>query len=116
MIMDIVGRGKSMGSVKKKLVLGEYSLEVGAHKGCLNFLNGMELGNNYIITLFSRFSIQWVLMISGDPIVMPWNLYCCPSYWNCMDNSLKYMVMGTRVCNHSTPSTMSQPPMSIENI
>jgi hypothetical protein len=34
MIMGTVGRGKSMGSVKNILVLGEYILEVGLHRGC----------------------------------------------------------------------------------
>jgi hypothetical protein len=33
-----------------------------------------------------------------------------------MVNSLKYMMMGLRVHNHSAPSTLSQPPMSIENM
>jgi hypothetical protein len=114
MIMDAAGRGNSMGSVKHIFLLEEYKLEARMHIGCLNGLDGMELGNNDIITFFSRFSIQWVLMISGDPIVMPWNLYCCPSYWNCMVKSLKSMVMGMRVCNHSKSSTISlQPPMSI---
>jgi hypothetical protein len=58
----------------------------------------------------------WELMNLEEPIVMPWNLYCCPSCWNFMVNSLKSMRMGPRVHNHSTLRKMSQPPMSIENI
>jgi hypothetical protein len=46
MIMNTMGRGKSMGSGKNGLVLGEDRLEVRMHIGCLNCLNGMELGNN----------------------------------------------------------------------
>jgi hypothetical protein len=60
--------------------------------------------------------MRWELMISGEPTVIPWNLYCWPAYWNCMVNSLKSMRMGPRVRNHYAPSTISQPPMSIENI
>jgi hypothetical protein len=41
-----------MGSVKNKLVSEEYRLKVGMHEGCLNCLNGMELGNNVGITFF----------------------------------------------------------------
>jgi hypothetical protein len=43
---NIAGRGKFMGSGKNSLVFGEYILEVKMHIWCLNFLNGMELGNN----------------------------------------------------------------------
>jgi hypothetical protein len=52
MIMNTMGRGKSMGSGKKKLVLGDNRLEVRMHRGCLNCLNGMELGNNSRMTFF----------------------------------------------------------------
>jgi hypothetical protein len=52
MIMGVVERGKSMGSVRNILVLGDYRLEVGTHQGCLNYLNGMELGNNAKMTFF----------------------------------------------------------------
>jgi hypothetical protein len=45
MIMNTMGRGKSMGW-KNGLVFGDYRLEARMNKGCLNFLNGMELGNN----------------------------------------------------------------------
>jgi hypothetical protein len=44
--------------------------------------------------------MRWELMISGESVVMPWNLYFCPSCWNCVVNSLKYMRMGPRVCNN----------------
>jgi hypothetical protein len=46
------GKGKSMGSGKNSLVFGEDRLEVRMHKGCLNCLNGMELGNNARMTFF----------------------------------------------------------------
>jgi hypothetical protein len=52
MIMNTMGRGKSMGSGKNSLVFGEDRLEVRMHKGCLNCLNGMELGNNARMTFF----------------------------------------------------------------
>jgi hypothetical protein len=44
MIMSIIGRGKSMGSFKYRWVSREYILEVMVHRGCLNGMNGMELG------------------------------------------------------------------------
>jgi hypothetical protein len=46
MIMNTMGRGKSMESGKNKLVLGEYRLEVRMHRRCLNYLDGMDMGNN----------------------------------------------------------------------
>jgi hypothetical protein len=52
MIMDVVRRGKSKGSVKNRLVLVGYRLEVRVHIGCLNNLNEMELGNNARMTFF----------------------------------------------------------------
>jgi hypothetical protein len=52
MIMNSTGRGNYIGSVKNSLVLGKYRLEVRMHNGFLNYLNGMELGNNANMTLF----------------------------------------------------------------
>jgi hypothetical protein len=52
MIMGTTGRGNSMGSVKNILVSGKYILEVKVHRGCLNDVNGMELGNNARMTFF----------------------------------------------------------------
>jgi hypothetical protein len=52
MIMDTVGRGNSMGSVKNSLVSREYRLEVMVEQGCLKGFNGMELGNNDRMTFF----------------------------------------------------------------
>ena len=54
MIMNTIGRGKSLGSGKNKLVFGYHRLEVRMHGGCLNFLNGMELGNNTRMTFFKN--------------------------------------------------------------
>jgi hypothetical protein len=45
-IMNTMGRGKSLRSGKNKLVFGEDILEVRMHRGCLNCLNIMELGSN----------------------------------------------------------------------
>jgi hypothetical protein len=52
MIMGTMGRGNSMGSVKNRLVFGEYRLKVRVHRGCVNDVNGMELGNNSRMTFF----------------------------------------------------------------
>jgi hypothetical protein len=76
MIMNTVGRGKDMGNGKSSVVFRKYRLEVKMHKGCLNCLNGIELGNISKISFLRIFSFQWERMISGDPIVIPWNLYC----------------------------------------
>ena len=50
MIMNTMRRRKSLRSGKTSLVFGEDRLEVGMHGWCLNFLNGMELGNNSLMT------------------------------------------------------------------
>jgi hypothetical protein len=52
MIMNTSRRGNSMGSGKNNLVLGEDRLEFMMHRGCLNYLNGMELGNDAQMTFF----------------------------------------------------------------
>jgi hypothetical protein len=52
MIMNTMGRRKSLWSGKKKLMFGEYGLEVLWHRGCLSGVNGMELHNNARITFF----------------------------------------------------------------
>ena len=56
MIMNTTGRGKSLGSGNNNLVFGEDRLEVRMHKGCLNFLNGMELGNDSQVNFFGELS------------------------------------------------------------
>jgi hypothetical protein len=116
MIMNTTGRQESLGSGKYQLMFREDGLEVLRHRGCLSCLYGMELGNNARMTFFSIFSMRWELMISGEPMVIPWNLYFWPSWSNYMVNSLKSMRMGPTVLSLSAPNTMSQPPMSIENI
>jgi hypothetical protein len=40
------GYGVTMRSGKNILMFGDNSLEIGMHKGCLNYLNIMELSNN----------------------------------------------------------------------
>jgi hypothetical protein len=75
MIMNIVGRGKSMGSGKNSLVFGEDRLEVRMHKGCLNCLNGMELGNNARMTFFEDIFHSMGTDDLRGLFVMPWNLY-----------------------------------------
>jgi hypothetical protein len=52
MIMDSMGKGKLFGSGKNNFVEGEDTLEVGMNRGCLKSMNGVELGNNYRMTLF----------------------------------------------------------------
>jgi hypothetical protein len=52
MIMGTTGRGDSMESVGDSLISREYRLEVKVQKGCLNDMNGMELGNNARMTFF----------------------------------------------------------------
>jgi hypothetical protein len=75
MIMSATERGKSLGIVKNKLVFREERLDIGMNSrgGDLNCLNGMELGNNERMIFLSSFSIWWELMISKEPVVMPWN-------------------------------------------
>jgi hypothetical protein len=75
MIMDAMGRGKAMGFVKNILFQGYYILDVRMRRECFNNLNRMELGNNSRMASFSSIYIRWALMISGDPVVMSWNLY-----------------------------------------
>jgi hypothetical protein len=54
MIMNTRGRGKYMGNRKNNLVFGYDILELRIHRGCLNSLNGMVLGNNTRMTLFEN--------------------------------------------------------------
>jgi hypothetical protein len=54
MIMKTVGRGKAMGSGKNSVVFGKYRLEVRMHRWCLNYLHGIELGNNVEMSLFEE--------------------------------------------------------------
>jgi hypothetical protein len=54
MIMNTMGRRKSIWSGKNDLVFGEDRLEVRMHRVCLNYLNGMELGNNYRMAFFEE--------------------------------------------------------------
>jgi hypothetical protein len=42
-IMNTMGRMKSLGSRKNNLIFGEDGLEVRKNKGCLGGMNGMEL-------------------------------------------------------------------------
>jgi hypothetical protein len=52
MIMNTLGRGKEMGNGNNSVVFGKYRLEVWIHIGCLNYLNGIELGNNVGMAFF----------------------------------------------------------------
>ena len=74
MIMESMGRGEFFGDGKNNLVAREDRLEVGMHRRCLNNMNGVKLGCNSQMTLLRRFSMQWELMILGEPVVIPWNL------------------------------------------
>jgi hypothetical protein len=52
MIMNTMGRRKSLGSGKNNLMFGEDGLEVLHNRGCLSGMNGMELCNNARMTFF----------------------------------------------------------------
>jgi hypothetical protein len=52
MIMNTMGRRKSLGSGKTHLMFREDGLEVLRHRGCLSCLYGIELGNNAKMTFF----------------------------------------------------------------
>jgi hypothetical protein len=54
MIMNTMGRRKSLGSGKNNLMFGEDGLEVLRHRGCLSGVNGMELCNNARMTFFEE--------------------------------------------------------------
>jgi hypothetical protein len=54
MIMNTMGRRESLGSGKNHLMFREDGLEVLQHRGCLSGLDGMELGNNSIMTFFEK--------------------------------------------------------------
>jgi hypothetical protein len=52
MVMIVVGGGNALGSLETNVVLGNYRLEVKVYRGFLNYLNGMELGNDTRMTFF----------------------------------------------------------------
>jgi hypothetical protein len=52
MIMDSMGRERLFESGKNSLVVGDDRLEVRMHRGCLNNMSEVELGNNSTMTLF----------------------------------------------------------------
>jgi hypothetical protein len=52
MIMNTMGRRKSLGSGKNHLIFREDGLEVLRHRGCLSCLYDMELGNNSRMAFF----------------------------------------------------------------
>jgi hypothetical protein len=52
MVMVIAGGRKASGILENSVVLGKDRLEVGVHRGCLNCLNGMELGDDTRMTFF----------------------------------------------------------------
>jgi hypothetical protein len=45
-------RGKAIGSLENNVMLGKDKLQVRVHRGSLNCLNGMELGNDARMTFF----------------------------------------------------------------
>jgi hypothetical protein len=57
MITGTMGRWESLGVVKNGVVFGEdkFHVKMNNEAGSLNCLNGMELGNNAIMTLFEEF-------------------------------------------------------------
>jgi hypothetical protein len=52
MIMNTMGRGNSMGSGKNNLIFGEDIFDIRMQGGNINYLNIMELGNNFRMTFF----------------------------------------------------------------
>jgi hypothetical protein len=116
MIMNTMGRRESLGSGRNNLMFGEDGLEVMRHRGCFNGFNGMDLCNNSRMTFFKQRLHAMGTYDLQEMTMMPWNLYWCHSWWNCMVNSLKPMRMGPKVLIHFALNTISQSPMSIENI
>ena len=54
MVMVVVGGGKALGSLENIVMLRKDILKVGMHRGYLNCLNGMELGNDVIMTFLGK--------------------------------------------------------------
>jgi hypothetical protein len=52
MVMVALGGGKSLGSLENSVMLGNDRLKIMVQRGCLNCLNGMELGNDARMTFF----------------------------------------------------------------
>ena len=52
MVMVFAGGGKALGSLENNGMVGKDSLKVRVYWGCLNYLNGMELGNYSRMTFF----------------------------------------------------------------
>jgi hypothetical protein len=52
MVMVSTRGGKALGSLENSVMAGKYHLKVGVYRGCLNYLNGMELGNDARMTFF----------------------------------------------------------------
>jgi hypothetical protein len=52
MVMVFAGGGKALGILENNGMVGNDSLKVGVYRGCLNCLNGMELGNEERMTFF----------------------------------------------------------------
>jgi GH43 family beta-xylosidase len=75
MIMNTTGRREALGSGKDQLMFRKNGLEVLRYRGSLYCLCGMELGDNNRMTLFEQIFMRWELMISGEPTVIPWNIY-----------------------------------------
>jgi hypothetical protein len=52
MVMVSMGGGEALGSLENSGMVGKDSLKVELYQGCLNCLNGMELGNDARMTFF----------------------------------------------------------------
>jgi hypothetical protein len=55
------------------ILFGDDNLEARMHRGWLNFLNGMELGNNIGVTFLEDIFHPMGTVISGEPTASPWN-------------------------------------------
>jgi hypothetical protein len=51
--MATVGGGKAQGILENSVMVGNDRLKFGVYWGCLNCLNGMELGNDTRINLLA---------------------------------------------------------------
>jgi hypothetical protein len=75
MIMNTTGRREALGSLKDQLMFIKDGLDVLQYRGSLCCFCGMEFGDNNRMTLFEQLFMRWELMISGEPTVIPWNIY-----------------------------------------
>jgi hypothetical protein len=52
MVLVSMGGGKALGTLENSGMSGKDRLKVRVYRGCLNYLNGMKLGNDVRMTFF----------------------------------------------------------------